>query len=424
MTDVAVQWAGINWAGNYRYAATTLHRPESLAELQEVVAAAPRLHALGSRHSFTAVGDSAELVTLEAMTDPATVVVAPDRRTVTLDAGLRYGELTEVLGREGLALHNLASLPHISVAGAVATATHGSGVGNRNLAGAVAALELVTSDGELVRAARGDADFDGLVVGLGALGVVTRVTLDVEPAFEVQQQVFDHLPWPTLFERFEEIVSCGYSVSLFTLFGGDVDMVWVKSRTDAHGHPEGELFGAVAADGERHPIPGIDPTPATPQLADAGLWSDRLPHFRMGFTPSNGDEIQSEYLLPRQHAVAALEALLALGPRIRPLLQTCEVRTIAADPLWLSTAHGEDSVAFHFTWVQAQDAVEELLVALEGALLPLGARPHWGKVFLADASVLAPRYEHHDDFVRLVERLDPRGAFRNDWLERNVLGTR
>ena len=419
MTELAVQWAGINWAGNYRYGATALHRPESLAELQEIVAAAPRLRVLGSRHSFTSIADSAELVSLEAMTTER-IDVAPDLRTVTVDAGLRYGELAGALQREGLALHNLASLPHISVAGAVATATHGSGVGNGNLATAVAGLELVTSDGELRRCARGDADFAGMVVGLGALGVVTRATLDVEPAFDVQQRVFDHLPWADLLEHFDEIVSCGYSVSVFTLFGGDVDMVWVKSRTDVPGAPE--VFGARAADGERHPIPGIDPTPATPQLAAAGLWSDRLPHFRMGFTPSNGDEIQSEYLLPRRLAVPALEALLALGPRIRPLLQTCEVRTIAADDLWMSTASGEDTVAFHFTWVQAQAEVEALLVHLEGALLPLGARPHWGKLFLADAATLAPRYPHHADFLALLERLDPRGTFGNDWLDRYVLG--
>jgi xylitol oxidase len=422
VTEAAVRWAGTNWAGNYRYGATTLHRPESLAELQEVVAGASQLRALGSRHSFTAVADAAELVTLEAMTSTE-VAIAADRRTVTVDAGLRYGELAEALNEAGLALHNLASLPHISVAGAVATATHGSGVGNRNLAAAVSALELVTSTGELVRSARGDADFDGLVVGLGALGVVTRVTLDVEPTFQVQQRVYDHLPWAALFEHFDEIVSLGYSVSLFTLFGGDVDMVWVKSRTDEAAPPVGELFGAVEADGERHPIPGIDPTPATPQLADPGLWSDRLPHFRMGFTPSNGDEIQSEYLLPRTNALPALEALLRLGPRIRPLLQTCEIRTIAADRLWLSTASGADAVAFHFTWLQAQHEVEELLADLEAALLPLGARPHWGKVFLADAATLAPRYERHADFLRLAARLDPRGAFRNDWLERHVLGS-
>ena len=411
-----------NWAGNYTYWATTLHRPQSLEQLQEVVSAGPRVKVLGSRHSFTGIVDSAELVSLEAMTSPDSVVVAPDRRTVTVDAGLTYGEVVAALQPHGLALHNLASLPHISVAGAVATATHGSGVGNGNLATAVAALELVTSAGEVLRAARGDADFDGMVVGLGALGAVTRVTLDVEPAFEVRQQVFDHLPWTALFEHFDEIVSCGYSVSLFTLFGGDVDMVWVKSRTDAPAPPEGELFGAVAADGERHPIPGIDPTPATPQLGTAGPWSDRLPHFRMGFTPSNGDEIQSEYLLPRAHAVPALEALRGLADRIRPLLQTCEIRTIAADRLWLSTAYEQDSVALHFTWVQAQSAVEELLVDLEAALLPLGARPHWGKVFLADAGTLAPRYPRHADFADLVQRLDPRGAFGNAWLERHVLG--
>ncbi|TWH73037.1 xylitol oxidase [Modestobacter roseus] len=420
---MAVQWAGINWAGNYEYGARELHRPASVAELQELVARTPRLRALGSRHSFTAIPDSAELVSLEELTG-TDVDVAADRRTVTVDAGIRYGELAAALHREGLALHNLASLPHISVAGAVATATHGSGVGNRNLAGAVAGLQLVTSDGELLRATRGDADFPGLVVGLGALGVVTRVTLDVEPAFEVRQRVFEQLPWDTLFERFDDVVSAGYSVSLFTLFGDALDMIWVKSRTDAGAGPVGELFGAREADGERHPIPGIDPAPTTGQLGAPGSWSDRLPHFRMGFTPSNGDEIQSEFLLPRDQAVPALQALLRLGPRIRPLLQTCEIRTIAADDLWMSTAYEQDSIALHFTWVQDQQAVEALLVDLEAALEPFGPRPHWGKLFLADAAALAPRYPRHADFLALVERLDPRGAFRNDWFERYVTGSR
>jgi xylitol oxidase len=421
VTDVAVQWTGTNWAGNHRYGATALHRPASVAELQELVATLPRLHVLGSRHSFTGIVDSAALISLEAMTGQA-VTVAPDRRTVTVDAGLRYGELATALQRHGLALHNLASLPHISIAGAVATATHGSGVGNGNLATAVAALELVTSGGELLRAARGDADFDGLVVGLGALGALTRVTLDVEPAFQVQQRVYEHLPWTTLYDQFDAVMSAGYSVSLFTRLDADVDMVWVKSRTDVPGHPDGDVSGAVPADGERHPIPGIDPTPTTAQLGSPGLWSDRLPHFRMGFTPSNGDEIQSEYLLPRRHAVEALEAVRSLGDRIRPLLQICEIRTVAADELWLSTAQGGPAVAVHFTWVPDQPAVEHLLVDLEARLLPLGARPHWGKLFLADAATLAGRYERHADFVGLVQRLDPRGAFRNAWLDRHVLG--
>jgi xylitol oxidase len=417
-----------NWAGNYTYTAQRLHRPASLAQLQEVVAAARRVRVLGSRHSFTGVADSVELVTLEHMTGrattPADVVVDPGRRSVSVSAGLRYGQLTEVLRDEGLALHNTASLPHISIAGAVATATHGSGVGNRNLAAAVGALEMVTSDGELLRAARGDADFDGMVVGLGALGAVTRVELDVEPAFDVAQRVYEGMSWETAYEHFDEITSAGYSVSLFTLWRDGVDMVWVKSRTDSPDHPGDELFGAPAATVERHPIPGLDPQPATPQLASPGLWSDRLPHFRMGFTPSNGDEIQSEYLVPREHAVAALEAVRALAPRVAALLQTCEVRTVAADELWMSTSHRRASVALHFTWLPAQAAVTELLVELERALAPFGARPHWGKLFVAEAAEIAPLYERHADFARLVERLDPRGAFGNEWLETHVLGSR
>ncbi|MGY1590765.1 FAD-binding protein [Geodermatophilus sp. SYSU D00708] len=418
--------AGTNWAGNYTYGARRLHRPATVEQVQEVVAAAPRVHVLGSRHSFTGIADSAELISLEAMTSgatlPAHIDVDPEARTVSLGGGVKYGELADVLRDAGLALHNLASLPHISVAGAVATATHGSGITNGNLATAVAALELVTSDGELVGFARGEPDFDGVVVGLGALGAVTRLTLDVEPAYEVEQRVFERLPWTALTEHFDDIVSCGYSVSVFTGWGEDVDMVWVKSRVDRDVVPEGDLFGAVPATVDRHPVIGLDPAPATPQLGRRGLWSDRLPHFRMGFTPSAGDELQSEYLVPSGCAVPALEAMRSLAPRIRSLVQVCEVRTVAADRLWLSMNHDRPSVAFHFTWQPAPGPVAELLVDLERVLEPFAARPHWGKLFAADAAAIAGRYERHADFVRLAERLDPRGAFRNDWLETHVLG--
>jgi xylitol oxidase len=286
----------------------------------------------------------------------------------------------------------------------------------------VAALEVVTSSGEIVRTERGDPDFEGMVVGLGALGVVTRVTLDVEPAFEVRQQVFQDLSWAALLENFDEIMSSGYSVSAFTVFREAVDMVWIKTRTDRSEPLSGDLFGARPASGDLHPVIGLDPTPCTPQRGRPGPWYDRLPHFRMGFTPSAGEELQSEYLLPRRHASAAIQAVRALGDRIRPLLLTCEIRTVAADALWLSTSYGEDSVALHFTWAPAQDAVEELLVALESALSPFAARPHWGKVFTADATAIAPLYERHAEFLRLAERMDPRGAFRNPWLEARVLG--
>jgi xylitol oxidase len=271
----------------------------------------------------------------------------------------------------------------------------------------------VTSSGEVVRVARGDEDFDGLVVGLGALGAVTRITLDVEPAYELRQRVFEDLEWDALHEHFDAITAAGDSVSILTHWGARVDAVWVKSREDVR-----ELFGARPATVERHLIIGVDPANTTPQLGVPGLWSDRLPHFRMGFTPSHGEEVQSEYLVPRAHAPAAIEALRRLADRIAPLLQVCEIRTIAADRLWMSPQYERDTVGFHFTWRPEQQAVERVPAEIEPALAPFDARPHWGKLFLAPAG---HHYERRPDFARLVERYDPRGAFRNAWLEDRVL---
>jgi xylitol oxidase len=410
-----------NWAGNYRYQARRLHRPATLERLREVVAGAPRIRVLGSRHSFTDIADSDELVSLAGL--PTEVAVDHDAGTVTCSAGLTYGELARTLQREEVALHNLASLPHISVAGAVATATHGSGDAKGNLATAVAGLELVTSSGELVQASRGDPDFDGLVVGLGALGVVTRLTLEVEPAYQVAQRVFEGLAWDALVEHFDAVTGAGDSVSVFTRWGQAVDQVWVKRRvTDEPEQVRGDLFGATAATLDRHPIIELDPVNCTPQLGVPGRWSDRLPHFRMGFTPSSGAELQSEYLIPRRHAGAAIAAVRALAELVRPVLQVSELRTVAADRLWMSPQYGQDTVAIHFTWHPDPAGVQRVLVELEAALAACQARPHWGKVFLADATTIAPLYERLPDFRDLVDRLDPRGGFRNPWLTDHVLG--
>jgi xylitol oxidase len=413
--------ATTNWAGTHVFGATALHRPTSQAQLREIVARAPRVRVLGSRHSFSAIADSAELVSLEDLPDD--VVVDHEAGTVSCNAALKYGELATALAAHGVALHNLASLPHISVGGAVATATHGSGDANGNLATAVRSLELVTSTGDVVTASRGDADFDGLVVGLGALGAVTRISVAIEPAYEVRQRVFEGLSWEALHEHFDAITTSGYSVSVFTRWGETVDQVWVKSRVgDTPEEQRGELFGAVAATHDRHPILGLDPVNCSPQLGVPGPWSDRLPHFRMGFTPSNGEEIQSEYQVARPHAVEAIRAVRGLADTLAPLLQVSEIRTIAADRLWMSPQYGQATVGLHFTWTREPDAVARVLVDLEAALAPFAPRPHWGKVFLADAATLAPRYERLADFARLAERLDARGAFRNDWLADHVLG--
>jgi alditol oxidase len=410
-----------NWAGNLTYRAAILHRPSTVEQVAELVSRADRLRVLGSRHSFNDIADSAALLSLEGL--PADVVVDRAAGTVSCPAGMRYGELAKALTADGMALGNLASLPHISVGGAVATATHGSGDANGNLATAVAGLELVTASGETLAVSRGDPDFDGMVVGLGALGAVTRITLDVEPAYQVRQRAFEGLAWASLFDHFDEVTSAGYSVSMFTRWGQEVEQVWVKSRVA--GSPEevrGDLFGAVPATEERHPILGLDPVNCTRQLGVPGLWWDRLAHFRMGFTPSSGEELQSEYHLPRRHAVAALQALRDLAGVVRPVLQVSELRTVAADRLWMSPQHGQDTLSVHFTWELDWPAVQRVLVEVEAALAPFGARPHWGKLFLADAATLAPRYPRTGDFVALAGRLDPRGVFANAWLRRHLAG--
>jgi alditol oxidase len=411
-----------NWAGNYTYRAERVHRPSTLDEVRAIIARAERIRVVGSRHSFSDLADAPELLLLDALR--ADVVVDHQEGTVSLGGAVTYGELAAALSAERVALGNLASLPHISVAGGVATATHGSGDRNGNLATAVAAVELVTSSGELMTARRGDPDFDGLVVGLGALGAVTRITLDVEPAYDVRQRVFERLAWNALSEHFDDVTAGGYSVSLFTRLGDAVDQVWVKSRvTDADDQLGGDLFGARAATSERHLILGKDPVNCTAQLGRPGRWSDRLPHFRLGFMPSAGDEIQSEYHVARRHAIPAIDAIRGLAGVIRPLLQVCEIRTVAADRLWMSPQYERDSVSLHFTWRRDQDGVERALTEIEAALAPLEARPHWGKVFLADAAAIASLYPRLPDFTALAARLDPRGAFRNAWLERCVLGS-
>ncbi|WP_150308543.1 D-arabinono-1,4-lactone oxidase [Planctomonas psychrotolerans] len=421
MTDTTVGTRQHNWSDNYTYRAESISRPSSLEELRDIVSTAPRVRVLGSRHSFNDIADSGRLVELGGL--PEDIRVDRSAGTVTFNAGLRYGQLAPVLESEGLALANLASLPHISVGGAVATATHGSGNRNGNLATSVAGLTLVTSDGGLLEATRGDADFDGLVVNLGALGVVASITLDVEPAYEVRQRVFDNLPWESLYENFEAITGSGYSVSMFTRFDENVDMVWLKTRVTAEDEViVDEFYGATAADANRHPIPGLSAERCTPQLGEPGPWWERLPHFVMGFTPSNGDEIQSEFIVPKEHAAAALSAVRGLADEVVPLLQVCEVRTMAGDDLWMSPQYGRESVGLHFTWVKDQAAVERVAASIEEALRPFDARPHWGKVFTAGAADIAPLYPRLTEFTGLVQKLDARGAFRNEWLERHVLG--
>ncbi|WP_309106353.1 FAD-binding protein [Arthrobacter sp.] len=416
----------LNWAGNYRYGAPVIHRPGSVQEAQELVAGAPNIRALGSRHSFNSIADSAgALLSLEAL-DPA-ITIDPAARTVTVSGGTRYGTLAEELERNGFALPNLASLPHISIAGAISTATHGSGDRNGNLATSVAELELIGADGNLRRLRRGDPDFDGSVVALGALGIVTQVTLDIEPTFSVRQDVFEALSWEQVLADIDAVTGSAYSVSLFTDWQGEtVAQSWLKSRGYDGGVPNAAysagFYGGSPALRAMHPLPGFSGEDCTQQLGVPGPWSERLAHFRMAFTPSSGAELQSEYFVARENATEAIAAIRGLSEHITPLLQVSEIRTIAADQLWLSPAYGQATVGLHFTWKPEQAAVEKVLPLMEERLAPLGARPHWGKLFQADAAALAPLYPRFADFISLAERVDPEHKFRNSFLESKVFG--
>ena len=415
-----------NWAGNHTYRAR-IERVRSVAHLQEVVAAAPRVRALGSRHSFTDltdITDTGDGVLVSLVDLPTTVDIDAAARTARVAGGATYGDVATQLQAAGWALGNLASLPHISVAGAVATGTHGSGVGSGSLATAVAALEIIGPDGEIRTVARGDADFEGSVVALGALGVVTAVTLDVEPTFDVRQDGFTGLGWDVLASDFDAILSSAYSVSLFTRWtGAGIDQVWVKSRVDnasTESTAPAAPSGARAATTTLHMLEGGATESVTEQGGVPGPWLDRLPHFRMEFTPSRGEELQSEYLLPREHAQTAIERLRGLADRMAPVLQVTELRTVAADGLWLSSSYGHDVMGVHFTWLRDEPRVYAVLPAIEAALLPLGARPHWGKCFVAGADELAPLYPRFGDFRALRDRVDPDRTFGNAFLERVI----
>jgi alditol oxidase len=408
-----------NWAGNLEYSSAEVHRPTSVEELQELVASASRIKALGSRHSFNTVADTDGIhILLDAL--PQEIVVDAARSTVKVSGGISYGALGRALEEQGYAIHNLASLPHISVAGAIQTGTHGSGVNNPSLAAAVVGIDLVRASGELVTLTADDDEFLASVVGVGALGIVTGLELAVRPSYEVRQRVLTGLSWEAALANFATIASSAYSVSFFTDYTGDtIPQVWFKALDSEAALPD--LFGATAATAAMHPLPDMSAENCTEQLDVAGKWLDRLPHFRHEFTPSNGEELQSEFLLPLDQAPAALQAVRGLAGKLAPLLFISEIRTIAADEFWLSPFYQQQSVALHFTWKPLQAEVEEVLPELEEALRPFGARPHWGKLFTPSQYDFAALYPRFEDFRSLAQANDPTGKFRNALLD-SVLG--
>jgi len=413
-----------NWAGNLEYSSESLYSANSLEQARDFVKKQSRLKVLGTRHCFNNIADSTQdFLSLKPM--DKVVALNPEARTVTVEAGMSYGQLCPYLDSKGFALHNLASLPHISIAGACSTGTHGSGVKNGNLATAVSGLEMVTAAGDVVVLSRekDGGTFRGAVVGLGALGVITKITLNIQPTFMMRQYVYESLPLSQLKDHFEEIEASAYSVSLFTDWQKQrVNEVWIKSRVEEGKAFDAtpEFFGAKLATRNLHPIADLSAENCTEQLGVPGAWYERLPHFRMGFTPSAGKELQSEYFVPRQHAMEAILAVEQLRDQVSPHLMISEIRAIAADDLWMSPCYKQPCVTIHFTWKQDWPAVSKLLPVIETELAPFKARPHWGKLFTTSPAQLKSIYEKLPEFIQLSKEYDPRGKFHNEFLNTNI----
>jgi xylitol oxidase len=410
---------GTNWAANIAYSASEILEPSTLEEVRSIVTRRNRLKPLGTRHCFNTIADTpGALVSLNKIAD---IEIDARAHTVQVGAGVTYGRLGEYLHEQGFALANFASLPHISIAGACSTATHGSGEHNGVLATAVCALQLVNGNGEIVelQPAGKDSEFNGAVVGLGALGIVTRLKLRIEPAYAVRQYVYRNLPLTTALAHFDAIQASAYSVSLFTTWRTSViEQVWIKAR-DGTRPPfaaPADFFSATLARDSLNPVPGMPAHNCTDQAGIPGPSYQRLPHFRMGFVPSAGEELQSEYLVPREHGPDAILAISRLSAQIHPHLLVSEIRTAAKDDFWMSMCYGHPAVAIHFTWKRDWLAVRSLLPVIEKQLRPFRPRPHWGKLFAMQRSEIKPLYERLDDFRALAAKYDPAGKFRNDFL--------
>ena len=374
-----------NWAGNLTYHTDNLLTPKTVEETQQLVKTTPKLRALGSRHCFNTIADStAAQISLTALDS---MVIDADAKTVTVGAGVRYG----------------------------------------NLSTAVSGMEMVAADGQIVRLSRAkDGDsFKGAVVHLGALGVVTKITLDLQPTYQVRQVVYENLSMGQLEHNLDAIFSSGYSVSLFTNWQNHrVSQVWIKSKAAPGDHfqIEPEFYGATAAKQKLHPLPGHDATPCTEQMGVPGPWYERLPHFRMNFTPSSGAEIQTEYFVPRARGYEAILAVEQLKDKITPHLFITELRCIAADDLWMSPAYKQDCMAIHFTWKPESDEIHKVLPLIEEKLAPFNAKPHWGKVFTMPPSRIRQVYENIPQFQTLLKQYDPQGKFRNQFIDANIYG--
>lgn len=405
----------MNWSENFTFEATGVERPKTIAQLQDVVAAAPRAKAVGTRHCFTRIADSPGGVLVDTSGLDVGVTVDHDTMTATVPAGWSYSKIVAELEAQGVALPNLASLPHVSIAGATATGTHGSGDTNQVMAACMSGIELVDGEGELRTIDSGHPDLKALSVGLGAFGIFTTLTVDVEPSYLVQGAYFRETSWQNLLDNLDDVMASAYSVNLHAAYSDtNVRGIWSKYRLEGSEPLDlpDELFGMTRVEGQL--TPGKNTI-----INEPGPWSERLAHFTPESAPSaEGDELQTEYFVDRKHGAAAINALRKMGADLDPHLHGTEIRTVASDDLWLSPCYRRETLSLGMTWRKHEPEVRALLPRMEEALAPFEARPHWAKLFAYDRSALLDQFEHLDATLTLAESYDPNGTFNNPYLER------
>lgn len=410
-----------NWVGNLQYNSKKYFQPERVGQIQELVKNSKRIKTLGSRHCFNSIADCDEThLSLAKMNKM--LAIDENEMTVTIEGGAQYSDFCVELNEAGFALPNLASLANISVVGACATATHGSGVNNQSLASSISEIELVDGNGGIITLSRQkDAEkFNGVVVNIGAIGIVTKLKLDIEKSFQVRQDLFENLSIEQLAENFDEITSSGYSVSLFTNFQKSIRVMNIKRRIDENiSDLPKEFFGATAAK-ESINSRGIPDTNRSPQMGVSGCWFECLPHFKFSKQLIQGEEIQSEYYVERKNAVEAILALEEISNIIFPQIIVAEIRSIKADNHWLSPFYRGDSVGIHFSWKLNEREVMKILPEIEKVLAPYKPIPHWGKLFTISREELHAYYPKMSEFIGLCEEFDPNGKFRNEYLNKYI----
>ena len=407
-----------NWAKNITFSSQNYIEIENLTQLQKVIESSNKLKVVGTSHSFSEIADTTgTLISLKNL--DSEIEIDEKSQTVKVSAGTSYANLAKYLEKNGWALSNLASLGEISIAGAVMTGTHGSGSNNKVLSDSVVAIEMILSSGDkFVIDRKNFAQFSGFVVSFGALAVFTKLTLKIVRSFSVKQVVYENVPIQSVLENFNEIFDRPYSASYFSNWSPkNTGQIWMKFLDDDK-YPElqSKAYGGNLALSNQHPVKVNDPGNCTEQMGVAGKWLFRLPHFRLNSSPASGDEVQTEYLVDRDHVQGYINELTKIGEDIAARVYATEIRTISSDDLWLSGAYGRETVGFHFTWKKSPE-VKDFLPEIENILGKNNGRPHWGKLFSTPRAQLIDRYPMYEEFRQLIQKYDSGNKFRNKFIE-------